>query len=123
LLFSFDTLLLAADAEKGWDEDFADHLHDSDAAQIEDEFLEENGVVFIRAKKDFQAVAFTPDGQFLLTACGDKTVRFWEGDTLEAVQGFDWKIGDVESLAVASDGMRAAAGGSKGQIVVWDIDI
>jgi WD40 repeat protein len=91
LLFSFDTLLLTADADAGWDEDFADQLNDSEAGEIEDEFLEENGVAFIRAKKDLQAVVFTPDGQFLLTACGDKNVRFWEGDTLEAVQGFDWK--------------------------------
>ena len=35
---------------------------------------------------------------------------------------FNWGVGRLHSLAIAPDGMTAAAGGSKNEIVVWDLD-
>jgi hypothetical protein len=35
---------------------------------------------------------------------------------------FDWKIGRVHCLALAPDGMTAAAGGHDHSIVVWDVE-
>jgi WD40 repeat protein len=74
-------------------------------------------------KQHFMDVAFTPDGRFLLLARNDKTVRVWDTQTWREQAAFDWDIGAIVSVAVAPDGMRAAAGGDKGKIVVWDLDL
>jgi WD40 repeat protein len=35
---------------------------------------------------------------------------------------YSWRIGRLLSLAVAPDGMTAAAGGDDGTIVIWDLE-
>ena len=70
-----------------------------------------------------KSVAFTPDGRFLLVACNDRSVRVWDTRSWSEHTAFDWGIGPVETVAVAADGMRAAAGGRSGKIVVWDLDL
>jgi WD40 repeat protein len=74
-------------------------------------------------KQHFKDVAFTPDGRFLLLSRDDQTVRVWNTQTWREQAAFDWDIGAIVSVAVAPDGMRAAAGGEKGKIVVWDLDL
>jgi WD40 repeat protein len=71
----------------------------------------------------FQAVAFTPDGRCLLAARNDGTVRLYETHSWCERACYDWKIGRATCLAVAPDGLRAAAGGGSGRIVVWDLDV
>jgi WD40 repeat protein len=70
----------------------------------------------------FQSVAFTPDGNSLAAVRNDHTVRFWDANTWRLQAVYDWDIGPLVSLAIAADGMRAAAGSKRGRIVVWDID-
>jgi len=67
------------------------------------------------------ALSFSPDGHSLASAGLDGKVRFWDVNTGWQRDGFDWGIGEVHSVAFASDGMRAAAGGENA-IVLWDID-
>ncbi|HEY8506218.1 MAG TPA: WD40 repeat domain-containing protein, partial [Gemmataceae bacterium] len=74
-------------------------------------------------KLHFQALAFTPDGRFLGTASNDETARFWDTRTWEVATTFTWKIGRMLDIAFAPDGLRAAASGSSGKVVVWDVDI
>jgi WD40 repeat protein len=71
----------------------------------------------------FEGVAFTPDGRFLLAARNDGTARVYETDAWKEAAAFDWGIGRLRSLAVAPDGLRAAAGGDRGLVVVWDVDL
>jgi WD40 repeat protein len=67
------------------------------------------------------SVAFTPDGQTLMTGSGDGTVKLWDVASGRERGAFAWGIGRVHVVAFAPDGMRAAAGGD-GDIVIWDVD-
>lgn len=69
-----------------------------------------------------RAIGFTPDGKTVMTASSDGTVRFWNADTGAETRVFDWGIGRVYSAAFAPGALTCAAGGEKGQIVVWDVD-
>lgn len=73
-------------------------------------------------RKHFQGVAFTPDGGRVVTVSNDETVRLWAAPTWAEVEGFSWKIGKLRCVAVSPDGMRMAAGGDRGKVVVWDVD-
>jgi WD40 repeat protein len=64
-------------------------------------------------------VAFTPDGQTLLTGGADGLVKLWD-PAGRLRYTFDWRIGDVGAVAFAPDGLTAAAGGNE-TILVWDV--
>jgi WD40 repeat protein len=67
------------------------------------------------------ALAFTPDGEALLSGGRDRTVRCWDLASLRQREAWSWPVGVVYSLAVAPDGLTAAAGGNAGRTVVWDL--
>jgi WD40 repeat protein len=64
-------------------------------------------------------VAFTPDGQTLLTGAADGLVKLWD-PAGRLRHTFDWNVGDVGAVAFAPDGLTAAAGGNE-TILVWDV--
>ncbi len=68
------------------------------------------------------ALAFTTDGQTLVSAGRDGVVQLWDMASGESRFAFDWGLGALYSLAVAPDGMTAAVGGADGRIVVWDLE-
>jgi WD40 repeat protein len=69
-----------------------------------------------------RSLAFSPDGRLLFSSGADGLVKSWDADRGHAIQTFDWQIGDIHCLAVAPDGLTAAAGGNR-EIVVWDLDV
>jgi len=89
------------------------------------------------AEERLDALAFTPDGRRLLTGSATGTIRLWP--TPERLQPdlsgngpvwfdepeaeFDWQLGQITTLAVAPDGLTAAAGCLDGRVVVWDLDL
>jgi WD40 repeat protein len=72
--------------------------------------------------KHFQDLAFTPDGRRLVTVSNDKAVRLWDATKWTEVGGYEWDIGKLRAVAVSPDGLRMAAGGDTGKVVVWDAD-
>jgi WD40 repeat protein len=68
-------------------------------------------------------LAFHPSGRMLMAATKDVKVALYDPTTLAELAAFDWGVGKVQAVAFSSDGMRAAAAGEKGKVVVWDVDL
>jgi WD40 repeat protein len=73
-------------------------------------------------RRHLQDLAFTPNGRRLITVSNDKTASIWDTSTWAVVGGYEWKVGNLRSVAVSPDGLLVAAGGDSGKIVVWDND-
>src|SRR5207249_476222 len=67
-----------------------------------------------------RGVAFTRDGDTLLTGGADGLVKLWDLNG-QLKHSFDWRIGDVNAVAFAPDGLTAAAGGFE-KILIWDVE-
>lgn len=66
-------------------------------------------------------LAYHPAGDVLATAHGDARVRWWDVARGTERACYDCGAGGVTAVAFSSDGLLAAAGGSDGQVVVWDV--
>ncbi|HVL14854.1 MAG TPA: WD40 repeat domain-containing protein [Gemmata sp.] len=73
-------------------------------------------------RKHFTAMAYHPDGRHLYATSNDATVHIFDTATWERTERFKWQLGSLKSVAVSSDGTLAAAGGDRGDVVVWDVD-
>ncbi len=71
----------------------------------------------------FRGLTIEPFGRFLLTVSGDGQARYWDFATLSPIKALKWPVGKLHSVSISPDGTLAAAGGDKGQVVVWDVDI
>jgi WD40 repeat protein len=68
------------------------------------------------------ALAFTPDGAALLSGSIDRSVRLWDVAVGRPRKSYGWPVGKVYAVAVAPDGLTAAAAGASPDIVVWDLE-
>jgi WD40 repeat protein len=75
-----------------------------------------------RLPSEVKRMAFTPDGNLLVSGDAKGIVRLRELPSLCERSALDWGVGSVQALAVAPDGMTAAAAGLRQQIVIWDLD-
>ena len=66
-------------------------------------------------------LAFTPDGQFLLSVGDAAGVVVRDGDTLEVIRTLGEREGQLTTLAIDEAGAWCAAGTSDGRILVWDL--
>jgi WD40 repeat protein len=72
--------------------------------------------------KHFMDAAFAPNGRSLFTVSKEGAVRVWDAETFDCARSYEWEIGPLRAVAVSPDGARAAAAGSSGRVVVWDLD-
>lgn len=72
--------------------------------------------------KHFKSLAFTKDGNRLLTASREAVVRVWDTGSWQPCLTYQWDIGNVWCVGVSADCTVAAAGGSTGKVVVWDLE-
>lgn len=74
-------------------------------------------------RKQFTDVAYHPSGRHLYATSNDTTVHVFDAATWERVGRFTWQIGKLKAVAVSPDGTLAAAGGDRGDVVIWDLDV
>jgi WD40 repeat protein/serine/threonine protein kinase len=76
----------------------------------------------LRDRTEVNSVAFSPDGQFIAAACGDGTIKVWDGKTGKAVQRLDAAhSGPVFSVAYHPGGKLLATVGADHRVKVWDL--
>jgi len=68
-------------------------------------------------------MAFHPTRPILaVIQAGQTLVKFLDANTGKPVSKFQWKLGEMNSVAFSPDGTLAAAGSASGKTVVWDVD-
>jgi WD40 repeat protein/tRNA A-37 threonylcarbamoyl transferase component Bud32 len=66
------------------------------------------------------SVAYSPDGQSIVTGSDDTTVRIWESETGKHITTLSGHSDTVWSVAFTPDGKRVVSGGADKTIRVWD---
>jgi WD40 repeat protein len=73
-------------------------------------------------EKVVKDLAFSPDSNRLISVSNDGTIRVWDVAARQLISKFKWDIGAVSAVAFAPDGLTCAAAGTRGQIVIWDME-
>ena len=74
-------------------------------------------------RKHFTAMAYHPAGRHLYATSNDATVHIFDTATWERTERYRWQLGSLKAVAVSPDGTLAAAGGDRGDVVIWDVDV
>ena len=67
-------------------------------------------------------VAFSADGKRIGMVTRDGDVVIHLTDTFAEVARYNWNVGPLLGIAFAPDGLTAAVGATRGQVVIWDLD-
>ncbi|MBX9679790.1 MAG: WD40 repeat domain-containing protein [Gemmataceae bacterium] len=68
------------------------------------------------------SVAFATDGQRLLSAGADQTIRLWDSRTGKELRRIDAPIGRIWTVVFAPRGKYAASGSFDGSVRLWDLE-
>jgi WD40 repeat protein len=71
-------------------------------------------------KAKINAVLFTPDGDRVLSASDDTTIRVWNWRTGQVLQTLVGHEGAVTDLQLLSDGLRLLSAAEDGRVRAWD---
>jgi hypothetical protein len=67
------------------------------------------------------ALAWSPDGKWLVSGAGDLAVRVWEASTGKLILRLEGQDSGVEQMAVAPDGRSAFSASRDGFVCQWDL--
>lgn len=65
--------------------------------------------------------AFTPDGQFVVTAGHDRTIRFWDPDNGTEIRQLEESSGSLAFASLSADGKTLATGYGFQPTRLWDV--
>lgn len=67
------------------------------------------------------SVAYSPDGQWIVSGSWDRTVRVWDAETGNELSCIRGHSDNVWSVAFSPDGLCIASGSSDATVRIWDI--
>jgi hypothetical protein len=67
------------------------------------------------------AIAFSPDGKFVLSGSDDRTMKLWEVSTGREIRTFRGDDSNVTAVAYSPDGRLALSGSTDGTVKLWDM--
>jgi len=76
--------------------------------------------VFEGHGKGISSVAFSPDGNYVVSASNDKTIKIWEISTGKLVKTLEGHKKYVTSVALSSDGKYIVSGSNDRTVKVWE---
>jgi len=69
------------------------------------------------------SVAYSPDGQHIISGSGDDTIRIWDAETGAAVgKPLEGHTTSVRSVAYSPDGQHIISGSDDNTIRIWDAE-
>lgn len=91
------------------------------AVEIWDTEQKETIATLVGHTAQLHALAFSPDGQHLLSASADSTARLWDVRDGTLIRTFRDHAQGVADAAFHPAGTRVVTGGGDGRAVIWDI--
>jgi hypothetical protein len=68
-----------------------------------------------------EAVAFSPDGRYVLTGSDDNTLKLWDVATGKELRSFSGHTYYVTSVAFSPDGRFGSSGSQDNEVKLWDL--
>ena len=86
------------------------------------EVTKRNGGKIFKGHSDWiNSVAFSPEGQYILSGSSDGTLKLWNVSTGKEVKTFKGHSDGVRSVAFSPDGKYALSGSDDRTIKLWDV--
>ena len=108
------------DERKHWEEDERKQQQEDDERKRK---LENTSLAYklIKHSHYVYSLAFTPDGQTLVSGSWDNTVKLWQMNTRQEIQTLTGHSDDIRCVIVSPDGQTLASSGEDKTIKLWQL--